>query len=176
MHWMQNNDHESTNPILMLLLGTRDPNSPLSLLRGLEDIVLKQVARFSVSPCHCCRDDDDGPVAFCCHRQKKMLMDRTKEPWPHHHWDGEVPDSVFMSDDHVLFYVEGLPAFHCCSGWCSNTGAASGMYSARGHGSLVVTDAGFYYYPDELKFISWNDSSHVIFTTSQFHCPGALEV
>jgi len=96
--------------------------------------------------------------------------------WWIEHWAGEVPNSVFMSDDHVLFYVEGLPAFHCCSGWCSNTGAASGMYSARGHGSLVVTDAGFYYYPDELKFISWNDSSHVIFTTSQFYCPGALEV
>jgi len=31
MHWMQNN-HESMNPILLLLLGTQDPNISLLLL------------------------------------------------------------------------------------------------------------------------------------------------
>jgi len=91
IHWVWNHGED---PISILLLGTQDVHSPLSLLRGLESIVLKIVMDWTVLPCNCCRD---GPVAFCCIQQQKLLMDKDKESVQNFPWRlGEVPDALFV--------------------------------------------------------------------------------
>jgi len=164
------NDKEAPNPILILLLGTRDGNSSLSLLRGLEDVIVKRIACWSVSPCHCCCRD--GPVAFCCRRRKKMLIDKNKAPLRTAVTtnDGEVPDALFCQEN-VLLYVEGLPPYWGYGGHGTHSSACSGTMRSNQHGYLALTDVGFHH--DEYNAcFEWDNSAHVIVSTTKY--PGSL--
>ncbi len=66
---------------------------------------------YSVCPCHCCRDDN-GPVAFCCHWHKKMLMDWAKEPQPPQ--AGEVPNFGIHDLIMTMFCSMWWRVFHPC--------------------------------------------------------------
>jgi len=170
IHWMRN-DKEAPNPILILLLGTRDGNSSLSLLRGLEDVILKNIASWSVSPCHCCCRD--GPVAFCCRRQKKMLIDKNKAPrLAATMSDGEVPDVLFCQEK-VLLYVEGLPPYWGYGGHCTSSLACSGKMHSSEHGYLALTNRGFHHDEYNAHF-EWDNSAHVIVSTTKY--PGSLTI
>jgi len=136
IHWIRNEE----DPISILLTGTRHQNSPLSLLRGLEDTVLENILTFAVSPCNCCRD---GPVAFCCRRQKKCVIDKNKEP-RFVDVEGEVPDEFFLYEN-VLMYQEGLPGGTHESGGISPGESSMRCGYVSHYTTLVVTDTGFFY-------------------------------
>jgi len=164
IHWIRNEE----DPIFTLLLGTRDAHSPLSLLRGLEDIALKKVMDWTVLPCSCCRN---GPVAFCCRRQRKVVIDKNKEPSRTPRRLGEVPDSLFLKEN-VLLYEEGLLAGDQSSGLVSFTMPCSSWRRYRHHTYLAITDTGFYYDYGDKNFsptmgdrkicLDWDQSAHVL--------------
>jgi len=128
------------------------------MLRGLEDTVLENITTYAVSPCNCCRD---GPVAFCCRRQKKCLIN-------------------------VQLYEEGFTEIEFYRG-CVENGASSckfGQWSDKSF--LAVTDTGFFYdyfdclrydYDDDVDFdeiedeerfrFEWNRSTHIIVKTNE---------
>jgi len=168
IHWIRNEE----DPIFTLLLGTRDAHSPLSLLRGLEDIALKKVMDWTVLPCSCCRN---GPVAFCCRRQRKVVIDKNKEPSRTPRRLGEVPDSLFLKEN-VLLYEEGLRTAPCIGAFTFAFSASSSMGIPPEYRTyLAVTDIGFHYdYGDEKICFEWNKSANILFSTKRK--PGTLTV
>jgi len=64
--------------------------------------VLKKIAMWSLSAHHCCRN---RPIAYCCHRQIKFLINKDKQPQPRN--NGEVPDELFYRKN-ICLYEEGL--------------------------------------------------------------------
>jgi len=179
IHWIRNED----DPISILLTGTWHQNSPLSMLQGLEDSVLENIVTFAVSPCNCCHD---GPIAFCCRRQKKCLIDKDKKLRPV--LEGEVPDKFFLSHN-ILTYEEGLAPAEIYYGLVENgtTMRLSDMACLAKYGTyLVVTNTGIFYNyysvldyksDDDIAFINvlqermfrfeWNRSTHVKVTTDE---------
>jgi len=163
IHWVWNHGED---PISILLLGTQDVHSPLSLLRGLESIVLKIVMDWTVLPCNCCRD---GPVAFCCIQQQKLLMDKDKESVQNFPWRlGEVPDALFVQGN-VCWYEEGLRAGRSCGGYVAAGGSGSATGPSPPHRTyLAVTDTAFHYgYGDKKLCFDWNKSANVIITIEE---------
>jgi len=180
IHWIRNEE----DPISILLTGTRHQNSPLSLLRGLEDTVLENIVTFAVLPCNCCHD---RPVAFCCHRQKKCLINRNKELWLV--CEGEVPDEFFLYDN-VLMYKEGVPGGSYESGAiCPGPLGASCMGEERVlyYTPLVITNTWLFYdyyngidndydndidydaFTEEQKFwFKWSKSTRVLITSKKY--------
>jgi len=156
-----------------------------------EDTVFENITTFAVSPCNCCCD---GPIAFCCRRQKKYLIDRNKEL--RLVCEGEVPDEIFLSNN-VLMYEEGLPAAGYSTG-CVEYGASScrgKKWSAKYGMFLAVTNTGIFYdcydglrydcddnvdfekIEQERRFrLEWNKSTHLIVETNEIRSYLSVEM
>jgi hypothetical protein len=145
LHWVRNStqslDFVGSPELTAFWLGTRDQQSPLSLLLGLEDTVLAHVLSYTDSAifmCDCCKD---RPLVYCYKKQKRYIKDLAREP-RHDASQGEVPEMLFCNDK-VLLWAENVYGYEFNAS-SQARGSGANTWPFRDAWYMVCTETGFF--------------------------------